>query len=52
MVDPSSRKQTIAIGYIFAASIGMPLLQWMLATYNTVDTIPQANSNNCRWGQR
>lgn len=38
--DPSSRKQTVAIGYIFAASIGMLLLQWVLATYNTVDTIP------------
>ncbi|MDP1865680.1 MAG: ATP-dependent zinc metalloprotease FtsH [Bradyrhizobium sp.] len=38
--DPSSRKQTVAIGYIVAASIGMLLLQWALATYNTVDTIP------------
>ncbi len=38
--DPSSRKQTVAIGYIFAASIGMLLLQWVLATYNTIDTIP------------
>jgi cell division protease FtsH len=38
--DSSSRKQTVAIGYIFAASIGMVLLQWILATYNTVDTIP------------
>ena len=38
--DPSTRKQSIAVGYIFAASIGMVLLQWVLATYNTVDTIP------------
>ena len=38
--DSSSRKQTVAIGYIFAAGIGMVLLQWVLATYNTVDTIP------------
>ncbi|MDP3692299.1 ATP-dependent zinc metalloprotease FtsH [Bradyrhizobium sp.] len=38
--DPSSRKQTVAIGYIFAASIGMLLLQWVLATHNAVDTIP------------
>ena len=38
--DSSSRKQTVAIGYIFAADIGMVLLQWVLATYNTVDTIP------------
>ena len=28
------------IGYIFAAGIGMLLLQWVLATYNTIDTIP------------
>ena len=38
--NSSSRKQTVAIGYIFAAGIGMVLLQWVLATYNTVDTIP------------
>ena len=38
--DSSSRKQTVAIGYIFAAGIGMVLLQWVLATYNMVDTIP------------
>jgi cell division protease FtsH len=29
--DSSSRKQSIAIGYIFAAGIGMLLLQWALA---------------------
>jgi len=38
--DSSSRKQTVVIGYIFAASIGVVLLQWVLTTYNTVDTIP------------
>jgi cell division protease FtsH len=38
--DPSSQKQAVAIGYILAAGIGMVLLQWALATYNTVDTIP------------
>ncbi len=38
--NSSSRKQSVAVGYIFAASIGMLLLQWVLATYNTVDTIP------------
>jgi cell division protease FtsH len=38
--DPSQRKQAVAMGYIFAAAIGMLLLQWLFATYNTVDTIP------------
>jgi cell division protease FtsH len=38
--DSSSRKQAVAVGYIFAAGVGMLLLQWVLATYNTVDTIP------------
>src|ERR1035437_6830155 len=38
--DPSPRKQSIAISYIFAAVIGMVLLQWVLGTYNTIDTIP------------
>ncbi len=38
--DPSSRKQSVAIGYFVAAGIGMLLLQWVLAAYNTVDTIP------------
>lgn len=38
--DSSSRKQAVAISYIFAAAIGMLVLQWVLATYNTVDTIP------------
>jgi len=38
--DSSSRKQAVAISYIFAAAIGMVALQWVLATYNTVETIP------------
>jgi cell division protease FtsH len=38
--DSSSRKQAVVIGYIFAAFIGVVLLQWVLTTYNTVDTIP------------
>jgi cell division protease FtsH len=38
--DPSSRKQGIAIGYFVAAGIGMLLLQWALATYSQIDTIP------------
>jgi len=38
--DPSQRKQAVAMGYIFAAAIGMLLLQWLFATYNTIDTIP------------
>src|ERR1700687_5163220 len=38
--DSSSRKQSFVIGYLVAAGIGMMVLQWVLATYNTVDTIP------------
>jgi cell division protease FtsH len=38
--DSSSRKQAVAIGYMLAAGIGMVVLQWVLATYNTIDTIP------------
>ena len=38
--DPSSRKQAVTIGYFVAATIGMLALQWVLATTNTVDTIP------------
>ena len=40
MDDPSQRKQAIAMGYVFAAAIGVVLLQWLFATYNTVETIP------------
>src|SRR5690349_5172305 len=38
--DPNTRKQAIAVGYVFLAGVGMLLLQWLLTTYNTVETIP------------
>jgi len=38
--DPSSRKQAIVISYFVLAGIGMLLMQWLLTTYNTVETIP------------
>jgi len=38
--DSSQRKQGIATAYIVAAGIGMLLLQWALATYSQIDTIP------------
>ena len=38
--NSSSRKQAVATGYLIAAAIGMLVLQWVLATYNTVETIP------------
>src|SRR5450756_2531719 len=38
--DPSSRKQAVAMGFIFMAGVAMLLLQWLVATYNMVDTIP------------
>jgi cell division protease FtsH len=38
--DPSSRKQAVTVGYVFAAAIGILVLQWLFTTYNTVDTIP------------
>ncbi|MBB4371869.1 cell division protease FtsH [Bradyrhizobium sp. cir1] len=38
--DSSSRQQSIAVGYIFAAGILLVLLQWAFATYNTVESIP------------
>ncbi|MBV9533179.1 MAG: ATP-dependent zinc metalloprotease FtsH [Bradyrhizobium sp.] len=38
--DPAQRKQAVAVGYIFAAGLGMLLLQWLFTTYNTVETIP------------
>jgi len=37
---PSSRKQNIAFGYMIAAAFGILALQWLLATYEQVDTIP------------
>lgn len=38
--DSSSRQQSVAIGYIFAAGILMVLLQWAFAAYNAVESIP------------
>jgi cell division protease FtsH len=38
--DPSSRKQAVVIGYIFMAGIGMLLMQWLLTTHNTVESVP------------
>ena len=38
--DPSSRKQAVIVGYLVLAGIGMLVLQWLLATYNTIETIP------------
>ncbi|MGJ5022550.1 ATP-dependent zinc metalloprotease FtsH [Bradyrhizobium oligotrophicum] len=38
--DPNTRKQAVAVGYILLAGVGMLLLQWLLTTYNTVETIP------------
>jgi cell division protease FtsH len=38
--DPSSRKQAIAIGYIFVAGMLLVLLQWAFTVYNSVEGIP------------
>lgn len=38
--DSSSRQQSVAIGYIFAAGILMVLLQWAFAAYSAVESIP------------
>ena len=38
--DSSQRRQAITTGYLIAAAIGMLVLQWVIATYNTVETIP------------
>ncbi len=38
--NPSSRKQAVTFGYIFVAGLMLILLQWFLATYNSVDTVP------------
>ena len=38
--DPSQRKQAVAMWYVFAAAIGVMLLQWLFTTFNTVETIP------------
>jgi cell division protease FtsH len=38
--DPSSRKQAIAISYIFVAGMLLVLLQWSFTVYNSVESIP------------
>jgi cell division protease FtsH len=38
--DPSQRKQAVAMGYVFAAAIGVLVVQWVFTTYNTIETIP------------
>jgi len=38
--DSSRRKQALTTGYLIAAAIGVLVLQWAIATYNTVETIP------------
>ncbi|HET7490651.1 MAG TPA: ATP-dependent zinc metalloprotease FtsH [Bradyrhizobium sp.] len=38
--DLSQRKQALTTGYLIAAAIGVLVLQWAIATYNTVETIP------------
>jgi cell division protease FtsH len=38
--DSSQRKQALTTGYLIAAAIGVLVLQWAIATYNTVETIP------------
>jgi cell division protease FtsH len=38
--DPSSPKQNIVVWYIFAAGLGMLILQWVLTSSSQVETIP------------
>src|SRR5574340_326946 len=38
--DSSSRKQAVIVGYLFVAGVGMMLLQWLFANYNSMETIP------------
>jgi cell division protease FtsH len=38
--DSSQRKQAITTGYLIAAAFGIPILQWALTTYSTIETIP------------
>lgn len=38
--DPTSRKQAVAMGFIFMAGLAVLMLQWLVTAYNTVDTIP------------
>ena len=38
--EPSTRKHDVVIWYVFAAFIGMLVLQWGWATYSQIETIP------------
>lgn len=38
--DSSSRKRNVILWYVFAAAIGMLLVQWVLTSYTQIDTIP------------
>lgn len=38
--DPSSRKQAVTVGYFLLAGIMVLALQWLLASYNSIETIP------------
>ncbi|MGO9356775.1 MAG: ATP-dependent zinc metalloprotease FtsH [Xanthobacteraceae bacterium] len=38
--DSPARKQNVAIWFFFAAALGMLLLQWVLANYSQIETIP------------
>jgi cell division protease FtsH len=38
--DPSSQKQNITVWYIVAAGLGILLVQWALAAYTQIETIP------------
>ncbi|WP_454621935.1 ATP-dependent zinc metalloprotease FtsH [Bradyrhizobium cenepequi] len=38
--DSSSRKRNVILWYVFAAAIGMLLVQWVLTSYGRIDTIP------------
>jgi cell division protease FtsH len=38
--DSSQRKQAITTGYLIAAAFGILILQWVLTTYSTIETIP------------
>jgi cell division protease FtsH len=38
--DPSSQRKSVAMGFIFMAGVAILLLQWLMTTYNTFDSIP------------
>jgi cell division protease FtsH len=39
-MESDQRKQAVTMAYIFAAGLGIVLLQWLFTTYNTIETIP------------